>query len=93
VDTLVKNARGTHRNQCTRPKDTDFRMRTWVRMRTETTRKHVWRKVSASQSRAAEPTLKAAVLAAAPDEESAHWLNASQTSMDTATTSQSASHT
>lgn len=93
VETLAKRARGTQRNQWTQPKDTDLRRRTWITMRADTTRKHVWRNVSASQSRAADPALKAVALGPVPDVESTHWLNASQTNRVTERTSQSASHT
>jgi hypothetical protein len=64
-------------------------------MRAEMMKKHVWRKVSASQSRAADlermPELAAALDHS--DEESNHWPNASQTNTATATMSQMASQT
>lgn len=62
------------------------------------TRRHVWRRVSASQSRAADldRTLEfeAELALHESDEESKdHWLKASQTNTATAKTSQSASQT
>ncbi len=56
-------------------------------------RKHVWRKVSASQSRAADLETTPEDLLDDPDEELIHWLKASQTNTATAKTSQSASQT
>ena len=62
-------------------------------MRAEMMRKHVWRKVSASQSRAADLEVALELLLDDPDEESNHWLNASQTNTATAKMSESASQT
>jgi len=61
-------------------------------MRAEMVKKHVWRKVSASQSRTAdlEVTLE---LVLDDSDESNHWLNASQTNTVTAKMSESASQT
>lgn len=98
MDTLAKKRRGTERKECAQPKETDRRRRTWSRMRAEMMRRHVWRRVSASQRRAADLDL-ALELEAEPalddlvEESDDHWLKASQTNTATAKTSQSANQT
>ena len=85
VDTVARNTNGTQSNQCAVPKETDLRRRTWMRMSAETMRKHVWRRVSASQRREVAPILGCALKP--PD----RWAKASQTKTPSAERSQSAS--
>ena len=89
VDTVARKTRGAQSNQCAIPKETDLRMRTWMRIRAETMRKHVWRRVSASQRREVVPMLGVVLCV---DEELDHWVKASQRKTLNTRRSQSASH-
>jgi hypothetical protein len=97
VVTVAKMTRGAQRNQCADPKETDFRRCTWIKIRAEIMRKHVWWKVSASHSRAAESesTREEALPVPVSDDGRGwnHWLKASQANTATAEMSQSASQT